>query len=408
MDISIRPSKLSGNISAVPSQAEAHIKLICAGLSVGTVRNVPFTQEVCCTLDALKELGMSFDLVGDSVVFRSFHPKTNLNPIFNCGESIKTLVYLLCLCCCCRENMCVTFDGSDRLPVELVVAVLDVLKEHGVTNNFEGKFPFTLSGKLGSGEFIVPAKYADEIVPGLLLALNCNDTDSFIAVAGSEYPKSGIELTIDVLRESKIMSACADDIYIVRAGQEYRLYDAYIGGDFSLASNFVVANFINSNVRVSGLDAMSAQPEKVIFDILRKIQSSGNKSFDLDCTEYLNLVPILAVYACSLKETSYLRNIKGRLYDNAVNPEYICEMINSVGGCAEVISDGVKIYGSKELRGGTIDCHFEHRIAYASAILSTLCSDTVIIKNAECVAKPYASFFDDFRRVGGNAIINVN
>lgn len=406
MDISIRPSKLSGNITAVPSQAEAHIKLICAALSNGTVHNVPFTQEVCCTLDALKELGSEYDFVGDSIVFRGFIP--NPNPTFCCGESTKVLVYFMCLCCACRVDMNATFTGSDKLPRELISAIADVLKEHGVTCDYNGELPFTVKGSLGSGEFTVPAKYADEIVSGLLVALNRNNTDSFIAVLGSDYSKSDIELTVDILRESKIMSACADDIYIVRGDQNYRLYDTYIGGDFSLASNFVVANFINSNVRVSGLDAMSAQSEKVIFDILRRIQSSGNKSFDLDCSELSNLVPILAVYACSLKGISYLKNVKGNGVGETVNVELICQMINSVGESAKALDGGIEIVGLKELKGGVIDCCFEHRVVYAAAILSTLCTDTVIIKNAECVTKPYASFFDDFRRVGGNAEIIVN
>ncbi len=406
MDISLRPAKLSGSIAAFPSQAEAHRKLICAAFSSGTVSNVPFTEDVCCTLNALKTLGSEFELVSDKVVFLNFRP--NSNQLFDCGESIKTLIYFICICCACRDNVCATFTGSERLSLDVVKILLDILSVHGITSDFNGKFPFTVSGMLGSGEFSVPHEYADDIVSALLIALNRNKTDSFIAVTGGDYPKSGIELTMDVLREAKVMTAYADNIYIVRGGQGYKLIDTYIGGDFALASNFVVANFMNSNVRVSGLDAMSAQPEKVIFDILRRIQASGNKSFDLDCIEFSNLVPILAVYACSLKETSYLRNIKGKPYDKAVNSEYICEMINSVGGKARAFSDRIEIDGSLTLTGGVIDCHFEHRIAYAATILSTLCTDSVTIKNAECIAKPYASFFDDFRRVGGNAVINVD
>ncbi len=403
MNISIKPTKLSGSVVAVPSETEAHIKLICAMFSCGKVHNVPFTEDVCCTLDAIKELGADFDLVPGSVIFKKFD--LNHTPVIDCGESIKTLIYFMCVCSTCSGKMKTTFTGSDMLSLDIVSELISIMSEHGVKSDFNGKFPFTISGSLGSGEYSVSNKHAEELVSGLLLSLSYNKSDSLIAVTGGAYPKSGIELTMDVLRESKIMAANAGDIYIVRGDQDYCLFDTEISGDFSLASNFVVANFLNSNVRVSGLDAMSAQPEKVIFDILRKIQSTGNKPFNLDCREFTNLVPILAVYACSIHGKSYLRCVNKGPSDKTVNSEYICEMINSVGGKATVIGDKIEIEGGRNLGGGVIDCHFEHRIVYAAAVLSILCSDTVIIKNAECVAKPYASFFDDFRRVGGNASI---
>lgn len=403
MNICIKPSKLSGSISAVPSSSEAHLKLICAAFSIGKVRNVPFTEEVCATLDALKELGSGFDTVGDSVIFRTYHPNRNL--VINCGTSLTTLLYFMCIVCACASNVVATFNGSDRLPMDAVEALLDVLNAHGIRSDYQGKFPFTIQGSLYSGEYTVSSKYADVLVPGLLIALNRNSTDSMVNVVGGEYPKSGILLAADILKEAKILTASADDVYIIRGGQRYKLFETSIGGDFVLASNFVVANAMNSNVRVSGLDAMSAQPARAVFEILRKVQSSGCKGFDLDCMEIADLVPILAVYACSLQGTSCLRNTGARSCDDLAYAEIVCEMINSVGGKATALSDRIVIDGVKTLSGGTVDCRFNTEIALAAAILSTICTSDVIIRNTECIAKSYASFLDDFRRVGGNASI---
>lgn len=401
MEAIIRPNRLAGSIVAVPSADETHIKLICAAFSSGTVRNVIFSEDVCATLDALKQLGASFDVVADNVIFRSFHP--NSRPVFNCGDSLKTLLYFMCISATCTDDLLATFNASERIPRDAVVATIDVLKAHGVRCDFDGKFPFTLSGMLGSGEFNVPAACPTETVVGLLLALNRNSTDSLIAV--SDYNQPIAELAVDILKESKILTAFADNVYIVRGGQEYKLLDTTVGGDFALAANFIVANFMNSNVRVSGLDAMSVQHEKDIFEILRRIQSSGCKAFELDCRKLLRLVPILAAYACTLKGTTRLKNVKGGNYDDFVDPELICDALNSLGGKAKYFTDYIDITGVKSLVGGTADAKLQHRLVYALAILSTHCTNTVTIKNIECIAKPYASFFQDFRRVGGNATV---
>lgn len=78
-------------------------------------------------------------------------------------------------------------------------------------------------------------------------------------------------------------------------------------------------------------------------------------------------------------------------------------MINAVGGKATAFTNSIQIEGVKKLKGGTVDSHSDYRVAMAAAILSTMCQDAVIIKNIECVARKYPTFFDDFRRVGGIA-----
>lgn len=401
MEILIKPSKLSGNICALPSTDETHIKLICAAFSKGTVRNVAFTDDVLATLDALKQLGSAFDVVADEVIFKSFHP--NPRPIFNCGNSLKTLLYFMCVACTCAGSVVATFNGGDKIPLPAVFAALKILSAHGVANDFNGNFPFTLKGELGSGEFIIPNNCARETVVALLLALNRNNTDSIIALPDRNNYSADLELAVDVLKESRIVTAFADNIYIVRGGQEFKLLDTTVGGDFAVAANFVVANYMNSNVRVSGLDVMSAQPEKVVFEVLRKVQASGCKAFELDCSELLKLVPILAVYACTLKGKTRLKNVMGGPYDDFVEPKLVCNMINSLGGKAVMLDNVIEIEGVKTLHGGVVDTCCKCQLACAASVLAICCNDSVTLKNVDCAEKTCNAFFDDFRRLGGIA-----
>ncbi len=402
MDIRIIPRKLLGTVTAVPSKFEAHRKLICAALSsergtTSTVRNVNFSDDVCATLDALKAAGAHFEIVRNNVIFYSFDPVREV--FIDCRESHETLMLMLPFVCC-FDKINVTFSGSEALLDEDFESLLKLLSIKDIEFNYNGKMPFSVKGEFPSGEH-----YADNYscIMGLLLSLPHNDTDSMIIISSKDSSRAGAALTADILKEAKIPTAFANGVYIIRGGQRYSLADTEIGGDFSLAANFVVANAISSNIRVTGLDAMSSQPEKVIFEIIRNVQASDCKGFNIDVNDIITLAPILAVYACSLHGTSLLTGIKTDYSDCSGYISRICEMINAVGGKATALTNAIQIEGVKKLKGGTIDTHSDYRVAMAAAILSTMCQDTVIIKNIECVARKYPTFFDDFRRIGGIA-----
>ncbi|MBQ5390451.1 MAG: 3-phosphoshikimate 1-carboxyvinyltransferase, partial [Clostridia bacterium] len=47
----------------------------------------------------------------------------------------------------------------------------------------------------------------------------------------------------------------------------------------------------------------------------------------------------------------------------------------------------------------------DHRIAMCAAIASQCASGNVTVRGAECVNKSYPTFFDDFRKLGGNCSV---
>lgn len=404
MDIRITPRKLSGTVKAPPSCMEGQRKLICAALSAertpSKVRNVSFSEDVCATLDALKALGASYEIVGDSVVFYDFKPAGEIT--IHCRESKPTLMFMLPLVCCLHE-VTATFTGGEMLLDESLDDLINLLKDRGIKCDYNGKMPFTVHGPIPSGEFYATS-YTN--ISGLFIGLSHNYTDSMIFVANKDSCRTYTDMTMQVLRDAKILTAFANGVYIVRGGQSYLLSDTEIGGDFQLASNFVVANAISSNIRVTGLDAMSPQPEREVFEIVRKSQASNCKAFTLNAKDLISLVPILSVYACSLNGISRINGIKADFYDCKPLIDATCAMINAVGGKARAFTDSIEIEGVKKLNGGIVDSSNDYRIVLAAAILSTMCQNPVTIKHIECITRHYPTFFDDFRRLGGIADIS--
>ena len=55
------------------------------------------------------------------------------------------------------------------------------------------------------------------------------------------------------------------------------------------------------------------------------------------------------------------------------------------------------ITGGKITGGVTVSSHNDHRIAMAMALAAVNATGEIAIEGAECVAKSYPEFFDDFR-----------
>ena len=80
----------------------------------------------------------------------------------------------------------------------------------------------------------------------------------------------------------------------------------------------------------------------------------------------------------------------------------MCEVLNTFGLRVEEFADGISLSGKRELKGNvTIDCKNDHRIAMMAAIAATRSNGPVTLLGAECVAKSYPNFWEDYEMLGG-------
>ena len=80
----------------------------------------------------------------------------------------------------------------------------------------------------------------------------------------------------------------------------------------------------------------------------------------------------------------------------------VSQAINALGGNARANDDELVIHGTGQLRSGTVDACNDHRIAMMAAVMATHAAGPVTVHGAECVAKSYPAFWDDYARLGGN------
>ena len=120
-----------------------------------------------------------------------------------------------------------------------------------------------------------------------------------------------------------------------------------------------------------------------------------------------DLVPALAVCAAFAEGTTKITNAERLRIKESDRLKSTAALINSLGGEAVELPDGLEITGTRSLIGGTAKGFNDHRIVMSAAVCAAgsqnpiICTDT----DALSVNKSYPQFFEDYNSVGGKAEI---
>ena len=334
----IQPGKRSGTVTVPSSKSIAHRELIAAALSgvePPVIRGE--SKDTLATRNCLKAM-----MSGESV--------------WPCGESGTTLRLL-----------------------EPIAGVM----------GWKGEFK--CEGRLGArprmpfekkDRYVIPGNISSQFVSGLLMALPLADWDSEIVIDGPLQSEAYVRLTEDTLRESGIevgaecrtpranlglrWKICGRQKYNFKGGRE-------VEGDWSQA-----AFFLAMGVEVKGLKADSHQGDKAVVDLLAAIRA-GAKTIDVAQTP--DLYPVLAATAAAMgREVTFIGTERLRLKES-----------DRIASTATLI-ESVRV-------GKPVNAFGDHRIAMSAAVMACYAKRPVTVEGAECVAKSYPGFWDDFERL---------
>ena len=374
MNVRIHPGKLSGSIKAIPSKSDAHRLMIATYLAGGEALNMPWTsKDMDATAACLKALD-----TGD---------------VLNCGESGSTARFILPVAAALKDEAVLT--GHGRLTDRTFKELCNAMKSNGAS--FDRDFlPMTVKGKLKAGIFELPGNVSSQYISGLLFATPLLDGDSLIKLTTPLESVGYVNMTLKVLDDFGIKVEQGENCYKIPGNQKYILpRNVEPEGDWSNGAFFIAAG-----VTVEGLNENSFQGDKAIVEIIEKAKLPGD--LHIDVKDIPDLVPVISVIASGRKGTTYIENAARLRIKESDRIKTVCEMINNLGGSATELPEGIVIEGTGSLKGGTVASNNDHRIVMAATIASTICQGEVHISQAEAVEKSYPTFFEDFRRLGGN------
>ena len=242
------------------------------------------------------------------------------------------------------------------------------------------KGAFKCEGRLGErprmpfekkSRYVIPGNISSQFISGLLMALPLADWDSEIVIDGPLQSEAYVRLTEDTLRASGIVFDKVGQTYFVKGGQRYRFASGgEVEGDWSQA-----AFFLAMGVEVKGLKADSHQGDKAVVELLGSIRKGEGM---IDVAQTPDLYPVLAATAAAMgRDVSFTGTERLRLKES--------DRIASTAALIEAVKNvqPVNAFG-------------DHRIAMSAAVMACYSKVPVMVDGAECVAKSYPGFWDDF------------
>ena len=298
------------------------------------------------------------------------------------GESKDTLATRSCL----KAMM----SGESVWPCGESGTTLRLLEPIAGVMGWKGEF--MCEGRLGErprmpfekkSRYVIPGNVSSQFVSGLLMALPLADWDSEIVIDGPLQSEAYVRLTEDTLRESGVKIGKEGQTYFVKGGQRYRFAGGReVEGDWSQA-----AFFLAMGVEAKGLKADSHQGDKAVVELLAAIRGGetpppqGRERLApvcLDVAQTPDLYPVLAATAAAMgKSVTFTGTERLRLKES--------DRIASTAALIESVK-----------KGKPVNTFGDHRIAMSAAVMACYSKIPVTVEGAECVAKSYPGFWDDF------------
>lgn len=400
-NVTIVAKRLKGEIKIPPSKSLLHRAIICGGLSKGTsvIENVDYSDDIVATIDGMKALGAEIICKDKSIKINGKNVFSNRECTINCNESGSTLRFLIPVSIV--KNGRIKYVFKESLGKRPLNTYFDIFTKQGINYEAKDNTSLTISGNIKNDNFIISGNISSQFISGLLFSLPLLQEDSNIFINTTLESKGYVYLTLDTMKKFGVTVEDKENNFTIRGGQTYKATNYKVEGDYSQAAFFFTANFLGSDINCNNLNIHSLQGDKICINILRQLGSKDEVV--IDGSQCPDIVPILAVAASLRDGVTKIINC-GRLRLKESNRLVaICRELKKLGANININdeSNGLIIKGVKNLKGGKVSSHNDHRIAMSLVIASTCCTGEVIIENPNCVRKSYPNFWSHFKELGG-------
>lgn len=433
MNLKLTPTKLKGAITPPPSKSQAHRLIIAAALTEGqsVISNVAFSQDIEATLNCMKALGAQVSVEDSTLTITGVGSRrmfANPAPHLDCGESGSTLRFLIPVALALAGQS--SFTGRGRLMERPQKPYFDLFDEKGIT--YEQKDGvLTAKGTLASGEYKLPGDVSSQFVTGLLYTLPLLEGDSVIKITTKLESLDYVAMTLDALKQFGIQVKNENwHIFRIPGGQTYHPQNLAVEADWSQAGFWYAAQGIGNDIEITGMNPKSIQGDRIMDSWARMMRNERPKggvtvpvyaqcegeapptsvempvnsgySVSLDVSHSPDLVPPLAAWGALMNGALYIKNAARLRIKESDRLATVTDVLNALGAKVIEGEDNLAILGQPSLPGGvTVSAHNDHRIAMMAAVAATCCQQPIVITGAQCVAKSYPNFWEEYVRLGG-------
>ncbi len=426
-----RAEGFSAEFTVPGDKSISHRAAIISGLSSGPchIRNYLPSEDCLNTLRAMESLGVlcqhlesnSYGPVEMIVHGQGMRLTRSTSPI-DCGNSgtgMRLLAGVLS-----GQEFESTLTGDESLSSRPMGRIMRPLEQMGARieslGEKEGCAPLLFRGNsLNCISYVMPVASAQVKSAILLAGLFADGTTTV------QQPAETRDHTERMLSRFQVPVVRNENTISIRGGRIPEAVDLDIPGDISSAAFWIVAASAKFNSRLVIKDVGLNPTRTALINVLLRMgaaitskpATSGDdwepagslevlggelRGTEILSTEIPNLIdeiPILAVAGALAQGTMTIRNAAELRVKESDRIAAVVENLRAMGADVTEHDDGMSIVGGNTLRGTSLDCFGDHRIAMAFAVAGLFADGETIIRNAECIATSYPGFEEDLSKV---------
>jgi 3-phosphoshikimate 1-carboxyvinyltransferase len=407
------------SIRSNPSKSDSQ-RILAATLlkpNLYQLNNVGKSADELAALSTIETLGAVIKTNGDCIFVDTQNIFQKEKYHINIGESGLSFRLFSLLCAAIAKRFLI--DGKGSIKKRNMHFIYDFFKNQNLyVHSDYNQIPLDFEGGLIAQNLKIDAQDSSQNISGLLYAFAMLNPQKNLSIKIENivsFPY--IDMTIKTLKQFGFHFERQSNIILYNGKSSETPQDLSIEGCWSSAAYFLVAGAINGNVKIDNLDINSLQADRVILDILKSVGAKISilenkilvekhqlKPFDIDATNFPDLIPILAILASLIPSESSIKGLH-RLYNKESNrAAAIVEQFTNIGIHFKIDSDTIFINGKKSYDIDIeIETYNDHRIAMAFSIWGLFNKGKTTILNPEVVEKSYPNFYSDL-----NLALNQN
>ena len=412
MDKTATKGTMNGSVTPPSSKSYAQRAIAASLLAEGesVISGVELCDDTEAALRVIQVLGatVSHPEPGTYLIRGGLHPVSNKLDIGESGLSTRLFTPIAAL-----WNRPVTVTGHGSIltrPIDMMEAPLRDLGVEIKTR--KGRLPLTVCGPIHGGETQVDGTISSQFLTGLLMALPLAQSDTTLYVDGLRSIPY-IDMTLHTLEDFGISVEHREYAeFYIPGSQRYRPIRYEIEGDWSGASCMLAAGAIAGSVTLNNLRSVSLQADVAMIQALSRagaeivttpdsvtVSHRALEAFQFDATNCPDLFPALAALAANCNGTSELKGTSRLLHKESNRAETIAEEYGKLGIKVDLSEPDLMRITGGPIHGAHVWSHHDHRIAMSLAVAALTADEAVTITDAECVAKSYRDFWDDFEAI---------
>ena len=418
--------RVEGEINLPGSKSLSNRALLLAALAHGTteVTNLLDSDDIRHMLNALKSLGVSYELSSDKTVCTitgvggAFNWQNGLSLFLgNAGTAMRPLAAALCLKG--QQEAEVVLTGEPRMKERPIKHLVDALIQVGANVQYleqDGYPPLAIRNTgLQGGKVQIDGSISSQFLTALLMAAPLAEGDMEIQIMGELVSKPYIDITLAMMKDFGVTVENQNyQTFIVKGNQSYISPKRYlVEGDASSASYFLAAGAIKGKVKVTGIGKNSIQGDRLFADVLEKMgakitwgedfiqaEQAPLHGVDMDMNHIPDAAMTIATTALFAEGETVIRNIYNWRVKETDRLSAMATELRKIGAEVEEGEDFIRIkpLALAQFQAAEIATYNDHRMAMCFSLIA-LSNTSVTILDPKCTAKTFPTYFSEFEKL---------